>query len=145
MIAVAVALLLIPESYWVWYETAVDFRGPRIPNWMELGHLGAILVLYALIISMTKFGEAPFVTRVRSQPDALASAARAAHWWWTFRCSRSPMAGLWPSWPRSILSAAAALLTTILIVPPGRCASGDRGSGLPASARNGGLALIMFP
>jgi hypothetical protein len=71
MIAVAVGLLLIPESYWVWYETSVDFRGPRVPNWMELGHLGAILVLYALIISMTKFSEAPFVTRVRFYLDVI--------------------------------------------------------------------------
>jgi diguanylate cyclase (GGDEF)-like protein len=122
MIAVAVALLLIPESYWVWYETAIDFRGPRIPNWVELGHLGAILALYALIISMTKFGEAPLVTRARFYLDVIGGglvAWAAVYWWWTLPLFRDlPMGG----WPVAVVAAiypvsgSLVLLTTILIV-----------------------------
>jgi diguanylate cyclase (GGDEF)-like protein len=122
LMAVAVALLLVPETYWIWYETVVDFRGPRIPNWMELGHLGAMLVLYALIISMTKFGEAPFVTRIRFYLDIIGGAIvafAAVYWFWTLPIFlHLPMGG----WGVGIVAAVypvsglLILLTTALIV-----------------------------
>ena len=44
LLAVAVSALLVPELYWAWYETTIDYRGPAVPNWWELGHLVPPLV-----------------------------------------------------------------------------------------------------
>lgn len=86
LIALAVGMLLVPETYWIWYETVVDFRGPQIPNWVELGHLGALVTMYVVIVSMTRFGESPLVTNVRFYLDVLAGgivAFTAVYWFWT--------------------------------------------------------------
>lgn len=121
LMATVVGLLLIPETYWVWYETFVDFRGPQIPNWIELGHLGAMACFWGLLISMTTFGEAPIVTRLRFYLDVLGGVIVAfalVYWWWTLPMFANLPMGRWP------VAAVAAmypvcgvlfLLTTLLI------------------------------
>jgi diguanylate cyclase (GGDEF)-like protein len=105
LMAAGVGMLVIPETYWVWYETVVDFRGPQIPNWVELGHLGTLVVLYILIVSMTRFGEAPLVSRVRFYLDVLAGgivAFAAVYWFWTLPVFlHLPMGG----WPVAVVAA----------------------------------------
>lgn len=105
LMALGVGMLVIPETYWIWYETVVDFRGPQIPNWVELGHLGTLVVLYALIVSMTRFGEAPLVTRVRFYLDVVAGGIvgfAAVYWLWTLPLFlHLPMGG----WPVAVVAA----------------------------------------
>lgn len=121
LMATVVGLLLIAETYWIWYETLVDFRGPQIPNWIELGHLGAMACFWTLLISMTTFGEAPIVTRLRFYLDVFGGVVVAfalVYWWWTLPMFVNLPMGRWP-----VAAVAAAypvcgvlfLLTTLLI------------------------------
>ena len=99
LMAATVGLLLIPETYWIWFETFVDFRGPQIPNWIELGHLGSMACFWALVISMTTFGEAPIVTRLRFYFDVFGGfivAFVVVYWWWTLPVFVNLPMGHWP-------------------------------------------------
>jgi diguanylate cyclase (GGDEF)-like protein len=98
-VGLSVALLVATDTYWIWYETFVDFRGPQIPNWAELGHLSAASILYVMIVSMTKFGEAPPISRVRFYLDVIGGgivAFAVVYWWWTLPLFANVPMGHWP-------------------------------------------------
>ena len=122
LLALAASFLVIPEAYWTFYETWVDFRGPQVPSWFELGHLAAIIVFFVLLVSMTEFGEAPIVTRLRLYLDVLGAAIvafAAGYWLWTLPVFVDLPMGRWPVAVIAAMypvSGGVILMTTALIV-----------------------------
>ncbi|HEY5540474.1 MAG TPA: HD domain-containing phosphohydrolase [Coriobacteriia bacterium] len=119
LLGVAVSAVIVPEVYWSWYEAVVDYRGPRVPNWFELGHLAGITVFYVLVVSMTELGDSPIFTRLRFYLDvfgALILGFVAAYWWWTLPVFVGlPMGG----WPVAAVAAMYAVCSAVMLVTTG--------------------------
>jgi diguanylate cyclase (GGDEF)-like protein len=122
LLGVAVSAIIVPEVWWVWYGQMVDFRGPQVPNWFEIGHLIGVVIFCVLVVSMTEFGSAPLVTRFRVYIDvwgAMIIAYGAIYWWWTLPLFEPiPMGG----WRVAAIAAVypvaggVMLVTTLLII-----------------------------
>ena len=97
LLGLTMAAVAVTEVQWTLYQVLVDYRGPGMPNWFEFGHLTGILVFIFLIVSLTEFGEAPVVTRVRVYLDVIGTMIVlyvAVYWWWTLPVYlRIPRAG----------------------------------------------------
>jgi len=86
IVALMSAMLVCSETYWSWYVTWVDPRGPQLPATYELFQLAAVFCVFWLILTMTAFGETPLVTRARFIVDVLAGMLviiAGVYWFWT--------------------------------------------------------------
>jgi diguanylate cyclase (GGDEF)-like protein len=120
LLAAASASFLVAEIYWTSYETWVDFRGPRIPNWFELGHLLGFTFFFMMLISMTDLGEARFDAGIRTYLDILAAAIvgfALSYWLWTLPLFVSlPMGGWRVAIVAGMFPVAGALLLVAMMV-----------------------------
>ena len=78
LLAAASGVLVTAEMYWAWYVVAIDPRGPQLPAPFEILQALAAILFVAMFVSMTTFGQAHLVTRVRGYLDA--SAAMIVVW-----------------------------------------------------------------
>jgi diguanylate cyclase (GGDEF)-like protein len=86
LLGTTMAGLAPTEMYWMYYQTYVNSHGPQMPHWAELGHLVAILSMYALVVSMTEHSEQLSYALVRAYCDTLATILVVwvlLYWFWT--------------------------------------------------------------
>lgn len=72
LLALATALLLVSESYFVYWVVMIDPLGPLLPHPFELIQVAAAALFFAVVMSMTRFGAQPIVVRLRYYLDVMA-------------------------------------------------------------------------
>ena len=85
LIAFGVTSIIVAESYWTWYTIAVDFRGPPLPHWFEIGHALAMAAFLSLALSMTELRETPIFARLKLYLDViggLIAEFAVLYWLW---------------------------------------------------------------
>ena len=84
LLTLAVALEGCSEAWWTYYAAFIDYRGPAIPHWLEIGQMCALGIFLWLLGSMTALGDAPSAVRVRFYLDVacLSAVLYAVVYWW---------------------------------------------------------------
>lgn len=85
LLAAASGLILTAEVYWTWYAAVINPRGPPIPAPYELLLVAAAMLFFGVVVTMTTFGSAPVVARVRFYVDVAAAAVvvhTIGYWFW---------------------------------------------------------------
>ena len=83
LIAAISFLILSAETYYTWYSSVVDPRGPGMPAWFQLLQLGAVLLGALAVASLTDFGSGPTRSILRFGIDVLGGQILlAAGFYW---------------------------------------------------------------
>lgn len=72
LLAVASVLVVATESYWTWYVSMVDSRGPQLPAPFEVLQALAAVLFLSVFLAMTTFSGSRLVTRARFYFDVVA-------------------------------------------------------------------------
>jgi len=115
LLAAASGLLVLTEAYWTWYVVTIDPRGPQLPAPFEALQALAALLFISMFVSMTTFGRAHLVTKIRVYLDALAAMivlGVGAYLYWTL-----PLIGSLPGggWEVATIAAAYPVLGAVLL------------------------------
>jgi len=73
MLTAASGILVFTESYWTWYVTAIDPRGPKLPSPYEVPQAVAAVLFIGVFVAMTSFGRLRMVTRIRYYLDVIGA------------------------------------------------------------------------
>ena len=98
LFAFALLALLVSEGYWTAYTTRIDPRGPQLPAPFEIPQAVAVLMILAVLVTMTGIEGTPLVERLRFYADMAAGQVivfAAVYWLWTLPLfAHVPMGGM---------------------------------------------------
>ena len=115
-LAAASTLLFVSETYWAWYVSSVNPRGPQLPAPFEILQAFAALLFMTMFISMTSLGRSRVITRVRVYLDAFAAmivAWAVLYLLWTVPLFEGAAQG---GWKVASIAAAYPVLGAVLVL-----------------------------